>query len=83
MKTLIGENKINVMFITITLQQQKEEFYKQPMYYALAHFTKALPEGSQRVKVDSSFSSEELPEGFSYVGFRRPDNATVLVLLNR
>ncbi|VVC90450.1 unnamed protein product [Leptidea sinapis] len=37
----------------------KQEFYKEPMYYALAHFTKFIPRNSIRIKVKSSTKSVE------------------------
>uniref|UniRef100_V5GWN7 Glucosylceramidase n=1 Tax=Ixodes ricinus TaxID=34613 RepID=V5GWN7_IXORI len=52
------------------------EFYKQPMYYALAHFTKFVSRGSKRVDCGSQRRLET-------VAFVRPDNATVLVVMNR
>ncbi|CAH1254156.1 GBA [Branchiostoma lanceolatum] len=35
----------------IIVDSKKDEFYKQPMYYAMGHFSKFLPEGSVRVEV--------------------------------
>ncbi|XP_066990540.1 lysosomal acid glucosylceramidase-like isoform X2 [Macrobrachium rosenbergii] len=67
----------------IIVNAKDGEFYKQPMYYALAHFTKALPEGSQRVEINSSLAFDNSTIGLSYVGFVRPDNATSLILLNK
>lgn len=52
------------------------EFYHQPMYYALAHFSKFLPRGSTRI------ASNTLRQ-LDTVAFLRPDNAVVLVILNR
>ncbi|XP_017772242.1 PREDICTED: putative glucosylceramidase 4 [Nicrophorus vespilloides] len=51
------------------------EFYKQPTYYALGHFSKFLPENSVRVKI------EDL-ENLQVVAFQRPDNATAVIVLN-
>ncbi|CAN7983768.1 unnamed protein product [Ixodes hexagonus] len=52
------------------------EFYMQPMYYALAHFTKFVTRGSRRVDCGSQQRLET-------VAFLRPDEATVLVVMNR
>jgi len=52
------------------------EFYKQPMYYAIGHFSKFIPEGSIRINSNSNF---KMP----MVAVTRPDNKTVLVLLNK
>lgn len=54
-----------------------DEFYKQPMYYVLGHFTKFLPKGSQRVMIT------EKPTLLESVAFSRPDNKTVVIILNR
>ena len=34
----------------IIVNAEKKEFYKQPMFYILGHFSKFLPRGSQRIK---------------------------------
>nr|XP_045606117.1 lysosomal acid glucosylceramidase-like [Procambarus clarkii] len=66
----------------IIVNAPRGEFYKQPMYYALAHFTKFLPEGSQRVALRAIYSGESTAS-FSHTAFIRPDNATVLIFLNK
>ncbi|KAK5649056.1 hypothetical protein RI129_003948 [Pyrocoelia pectoralis] len=53
------------------------EFYKQPMYYALAHFSKLLPEGSQRISFTQT-SSDIL-----VTAFMRIDDTIVVTILNR
>uniref|UniRef100_A0A4D5RNY4 Glucosylceramidase n=1 Tax=Ixodes scapularis TaxID=6945 RepID=A0A4D5RNY4_IXOSC len=55
------------------------EFYKQPMYYALAHFSKVLPRGS--VRVDSRIVGET-NDKLEFGAFKTPENATVLIVLN-
>ncbi|XP_031327292.1 lysosomal acid glucosylceramidase-like isoform X2 [Photinus pyralis] len=52
------------------------EFYKQPMYYALAHFSKFLPEGSQRI------SFTQTTNDILVTSFIRPDGAVVVTILN-
>lgn len=54
------------------------EFYKQPMYYAIGHFSKFIPEGSVRIEAKSDAN---LP----LVALTRPepDGKTVLVILNK
>lgn len=63
----------------IIVDTEAREFYKQPMYYALAHFTKFLPRGSMRVA--SSQDSGD-GSGLEFGAFKTPDGATVAVLLN-
>lgn len=54
------------------------EFYKQPMFYHLGHFSKFIPRNSIRVELSSTAN-----ENVKVVGFERPDNATVVVILNK
>ncbi|KAK5649057.1 hypothetical protein RI129_003949 [Pyrocoelia pectoralis] len=53
------------------------EFYKQPTYYALAHFTKFIPQGSHRIAFTQSSDNIEVS------AFIRPDDAVVVTILNR
>ncbi|CAN7949891.1 unnamed protein product, partial [Ixodes pacificus] len=55
------------------------EFYKQPMYYALAHFSKFLPRGS--VRIDSRLAGEHRGK-LEFGAFKTPENATVFIVLN-
>ncbi|CAG9791612.1 unnamed protein product [Diatraea saccharalis] len=59
---------------------EKKEFVKQPMYYALGHFSKFLPRGSQRIKVTEKkpFWSSRVEN----VAFLTPRNTLVVVLYN-
>ncbi|XP_063231470.1 putative glucosylceramidase 4 [Bacillus rossius redtenbacheri] len=54
-----------------------DEFYKQPMFYALAHFSRFVPPGSVRVGLQAERSG-----GIESVAFLTPDNATVVILHN-
>lgn len=72
----------------IIVNASAQEFYKQPMYYALGHFSKALPRGS--VKIDSQLQqpgSEAARNANStkleYAAFKTPDSALVVIVLNR
>ncbi|XP_023235439.1 glucosylceramidase-like [Centruroides sculpturatus] len=56
------------------------EFYQQPVYFALAHFSKFLPPGS--VRIDSSMKGI-LDWFIEVAAFERPDKAIVLILINR
>ncbi|NWS62980.1 GLCM Glucosylceramidase, partial [Chunga burmeisteri] len=56
-------------------------FYKQPMFYHLGHFSKFIPEGSQRVGLVASKESKKTD--LEYTAFLRPDGAVVVVVLNR
>ncbi|NXB82122.1 GLCM Glucosylceramidase, partial [Donacobius atricapilla] len=56
-------------------------FYKQPMFYHMGHFSKFIPEGSQRVGLIASRESKKTM--LEYTAFLRPDGAVVVVVLNR
>ena len=58
------------------------QFYKQPMYYALAHFSSYVPKGSVRIDVQSE-STSILKAPMECTGFKTPDGHIVLVVLNK
>ncbi|KAL3186893.1 hypothetical protein MRX96_004706 [Rhipicephalus microplus] len=63
----------------IIVDADAREFYKQPMYYALAHFTKFLPRGSVRVASRRDSGDEN---GLEFGAFKTPQGATVAIVLN-
>uniref|UniRef100_A0A670JLS3 Glucosylceramidase n=1 Tax=Podarcis muralis TaxID=64176 RepID=A0A670JLS3_PODMU len=65
----------------IIVNAAKDEFYKQPMFYHLAHFSKFIPEGSVRVYLacNSLLGNCQLQTE----GFLRPDGVAVVVVLNK
>ncbi|KAG1703668.1 Glucosylceramidase [Nymphon striatum] len=63
--------------IIVNVTKGRAEFLKQPMFYALGHFSKFLPTGS--VRVDSVIRINNV-DG---VAFETPDNHVVLILLNK
>ncbi|KAJ8289990.1 hypothetical protein GJAV_G00007490 [Gymnothorax javanicus] len=62
----------------IIVDRTQDVFYKQPTFYSMAHFSKFLREGSQRVGVSYSHASD-----LETTAFTRPDRSTVLTVLNR
>ncbi|XP_069690289.1 uncharacterized protein [Periplaneta americana] len=62
----------------IIVNATADEFYKQPMFYALAHFAKFVPPGSRRIAY--KISNDSIIE---CVSFLRPDNIVAIVLQNR
>ncbi|ALC45843.1 CG31148, partial [Drosophila busckii] len=52
------------------------EFYKQPMFYIMGHFSKLVPEGSVRIEAVASNIN------LDSIAFERPDKQIVLVLFN-
>lgn len=61
----------------IIVNSTAEEFYKQPMFYCLGHFSKFVPKDS--VRISSSNFDEHVP----VAAFQRPDNGIVVVILNK
>ncbi|CAG2117961.1 unnamed protein product, partial [Medioppia subpectinata] len=68
----------NFVDAPIIINSTAEEYYKQPMYYSLAHFTKFLAPDSQRIN-----ATESGAQILDTIIFETPDNATVLIALNR
>ncbi|XP_064032146.1 lysosomal acid glucosylceramidase-like [Pogoniulus pusillus] len=65
----------------VIVDSSKDVFYKQPMFYHLGHFSKFIPEGSQRVGLAVSKRCRQCD--LEHSAFLRPDGAIVLVVLNR
>ncbi|XP_072391061.1 putative glucosylceramidase 3 [Diabrotica undecimpunctata] len=55
------------------------EFYKQPLYYAIGHYSKYLPVGSKRI-YSSQCNDDHL---VSQVAFKRPDGGIAVIILNK
>ncbi|XP_046737573.1 lysosomal acid glucosylceramidase-like [Diprion similis] len=68
--------KRNFVDAAIIVNAKNDEFYKQPMFYALAHFSKFIPRKSVRVKLSQEGSS------INSVAFKTPQNRIVIVLYN-
>lgn len=62
----------------IIVNKANDEFYKQPMFYALGHFSKYIPEDSVRIGISLIDNSN-----FFGTAFERPDGKRTVVLLNR
>jgi glucosylceramidase len=67
----------NYLDSAIIVNATANEFYKQPIFYALAHLSKFVPPGSKRIQLTSTDS------GIDTVAFLRPDTIVAVVLLNR
>ena len=63
---------------TINIDAKKGEAYKQPSFYAIGHFSKLVPPDSLRI----GHSLVEPEDGLSVLTVQRPDNRTVLIVLN-
>lgn len=62
----------------IIVNSTAQEFYKQPMYYALGHFSKFLPRGSVRIESRIKQGSPKI----EYAAFLTPEMAVVVIVLN-
>lgn len=82
-----AQNKVDAPII---VNNKTDEFYKQPMYYILGHFSRFVPPGS--VKIDSQvtsgfdaglmrFQCDNCP--VQPIAFLTPDGDIALVILNR
>lgn len=60
----------------ILVNSTADEFYKQPMYYAIGHFSKFIPTNSVRISATNTLSLLQA------AAVRRPDNGTVVVVAN-
>ncbi|XP_011560206.3 lysosomal acid glucosylceramidase [Plutella xylostella] len=61
----------------IAVDAEKDEFYKQPSYYVMGHFSKFMPRGSVYVSLTSSF-----PTNLRYGAVLRPDGLVSTVVYN-
>ncbi|XP_072404985.1 lysosomal acid glucosylceramidase isoform X4 [Chiloscyllium punctatum] len=61
----------------VIVNSHQDTFYKQPMFYHMAHFSKFVPEGSRRVGLDPNAVTE-----LESVAFLRPDGCAVVNVLN-
>ncbi|XP_050045342.1 lysosomal acid glucosylceramidase-like [Dermacentor andersoni] len=75
----------NYVDAPIIVNATAEEFYKQPMYYAMGHFSKFIPRGS--IRVDSSLEQNDILGFFGkeleHTAFLRPDSAVAVIVLNK
>ncbi|KAG5325422.1 GLCM Glucosylceramidase, partial [Acromyrmex heyeri] len=73
-----GPNWINNFVDSpIIVNSTANEFYKQPMFYAIGHFSKYVPPGSKRIGIKSDNIAN-----MRKIAFSTPDGGTVLVILN-
>lgn len=66
----------NYIDAPIIIDAEKDTFYKQPMYYAMMHFSKFVPRESVKIEATSSDSS------ILVTAFKTKENNIVTVLYN-
>ena len=71
----------NYVDAPIIISNTSDEFYKQPIYYAMGHFSKFLQPGAQRV--DTNIQNYDPNDYLETVGFVTPQNQRVVVIDNR
>ncbi|KAJ8927687.1 hypothetical protein NQ314_019823 [Rhamnusium bicolor] len=64
----------------IIVNATAQEFYKQPMFYALGHFSKFVIPGSVRLDISCNHQQEN---NIKALAFLRPDNLIALVVFNK
>lgn len=73
-----GPNYVNnTVDSPIVVNATGNEAYKQPMFYAIGHFSKFIKEDSVRIQTKSSGRDVEV------IAFQRPDNVMVVVIQNK
>ncbi|XP_075704751.1 lysosomal acid glucosylceramidase-like [Rhinoderma darwinii] len=72
--TWVGNNVDSPIIVDVG----EDVFYKQPAFYHLAHFSKFIPPGAQRIGLDANQRSS-----LESVAFLCPDGSAVVVILNR
>lgn len=76
-----GPNYIqNVVDAMIIVNDDFTEIYKQPLFYAAAHFTKFILPGSQRIEIITTGNNVE---NLSSLAFLRPDHKVVAIFYNK
>uniref|UniRef100_A0A1I7VFG0 Glucosylceramidase n=1 Tax=Loa loa TaxID=7209 RepID=A0A1I7VFG0_LOALO len=69
----------NYVDAPIIVNATADEFYKQPMFYVMGHFSKFIPPGSVRIELHFYVK----PVSYEGVAFITPAQQRILVLLNR
>ncbi|GAB6021260.1 hypothetical protein CHUAL_003874 [Chamberlinius hualienensis] len=74
----------NVVDSPIIVNQDKDEFYKQPMFYALGHFSKFVSPGCVVINTQTSYSNFTRNPKIQHIAFECPQKqSTVLIIMNR
>ena len=63
----------------VIIDAKKKEYYKNPNFYVLGHYSKFITPDSVRVDVNASKKTQG---DFKYIAFERPDNSVVVIVYN-
>lgn len=66
----------------IIISDDGNEFYKQPMFYGLGHFSKFIIPGSKRINVVEKCGISG-KTNIRFVAFLRPDKLKAIVVFNK
>lgn len=66
---------------TIIVNATSGEFYKQPMFYVLGHFSKFLSPGSVRIGMSAQRRSADT--NIQVLAFRQPNSKISIMIFNR
>ena len=69
----------NFVDAPLIVNPDKREYYRQPSYYAMAHFSKFLPPGS--VRIDTPLINKN-NNNCKIAAFRTPNGSTVVIAVN-
>lgn len=64
----------------IIVDKERQEFIKQPMFYASGHFSKFVPRGSVRIQITEKHSL--LESSLYKIAFLTPKNTIVVIIYN-
>lgn len=67
----------NIVHGSVIVENGSQQFYKQPTFYAIAHLSKFVPEGSVRIQ-----ATLNTPSNGKLVAFKTPDNRIVVIATN-
>lgn len=77
-----GPNYVqNYLDAAIIVNSTAGEFYKQPMYYAIAHFSKFLVRDSVRIQSEMGMWADV--DRVKATTFVRPDGKTAAIIINK
>lgn len=62
----------------LLIDSKKKEFYKNPNFYVLGHYSKFIAPDSVRVEL----TANKAPGNFDFIAFERPDNSVTIVVYN-
>lgn len=62
----------------LLIDAKNKEYFKNPNFYAIGHFSKFIAPDSVRVELTAS----QTPGNFKSIAFERPDNSIVIELVN-